>query len=351
MNRILLISVVLLVPAIGVPMWTRSSGDLAGTGGARAPDARPLGASPPRAEPTIQGLGFVEPVSEVRKLAFKVNGLIARCPAEVGRRYRQGDVLAELDGREQLAALAVAEAEWRLAQARRAQVLSGVNPHRIEAAGHKVEMHREQVRYWEKEHDRARPLASRGAMSTSDYDRTFSDWTRGRAELRQAEADLQNLLHSVRDEDRLEAEASVVAARARLDLVRRQLEDTILRAPFDGTVLELLRREGEGARPSDPEPILIFGDTSRLRVRAEVDERFVTALRADRPATIFGKALRGREFPGRVVLVSPIMGAKTVFSRASTERKDLDIVQVLIEMGPDFSVPVGLEVDVQIITR
>jgi multidrug resistance efflux pump len=287
-------------------------------------------------------------VSEVRKLAFKVNGIIARCPAEVGRSYRKGDVLMELDAREQLAAMGVADAEWQLAQARLEKVLSGVNPHQIDAAVQRVEMLKQQAEYWEKQHGRVKPLLARGSMSTSEYDKTFTEWTQSRAELRQAESDLQNLRYSVRDEDRKVAEATVVAARARLDLTRRQFEDTILRAPFDGTVLEVLKREGEASRPSDPEPVVIFGDLSPLRVRAEIDERFVTSLRVGQKALVFGKGLRGRQFPGRVVLIKPIMGPKTVFSRSSTERKDLDIVQVLLEMQPEFSIPVGLEVDVKV---
>jgi multidrug resistance efflux pump len=298
----------------------------------------------------IQGLGFVEPVSEVRKLAFKVNGVIAGCSAEVGRSYKKGDALLELDGREQLAAVAVAEAEFQLAQAEREKVAAGVNPHQIEAALHKVEMQREQLKYKEKEHDRAKPLVTRGAISMSDYNKIFTDWTQSSAEVQQSESELRNLRHSVRDVDRQVAEATVAAAMAKLGLAKRQFQDTILRAPFDGTVLELLKREGEGARLTDPEPVLIFGDVSRLRVRAEIDERFVAGLRVGQRATVFGKGLRDREYPGRVVLIKPIMGTKTVFSRSSTERKDLDIVQVMLEMQADFSVPVGLEVDVKIFT-
>ena len=41
-----------------------------------------------------------------------------------------------------------------------------------------------------------------------------------------------------------------------------------------------------------------------------------------------------------------MMGPKTVFARVADERRDLDVVQVLIEMGPDFQFPVGLRVDV-----
>jgi HlyD family secretion protein len=42
------------------------------------------------------------------------------------------------------------------------------------------------------------------------------------------------------------------------------------------------------------------------------------------------------------------MGKKTLFARTATERKDLDVVQVIIEMSGEFHPPVGLEVDVSI---
>jgi HlyD family secretion protein len=296
----------------------------------------------------IQGIGFVEPVTEVRRLVFKVDGVIARCPAEVGRSYTKGDVLLELDGRGQIAAVSVAEAEWHSAQSERDKIESGINPHQIAAAEHKVESLKEQVRFWSKEHERYAALASRNAVSPSERDKTATEMNQRRIELRQAEADVRHLRTYVRDEDRRLADAKVEAAKARLELARQNYEDTILRAPFDGSVLELLKREGEGARLFDAEPVVVFGDVSRLRIRAEVDERFVAVLRVGREANVFGRGLGDKHHAGRVMLVKPIMGKKTVFSRAATERKDLDVVQVMIEMTDDFIAPIGLEVDVKI---
>jgi HlyD family secretion protein len=256
-----------------------------------------------------------------------------------------------LDDREQLAAIAVAEAEWEVARSERERVLAGINPHQIEASARKVEVLDEQVRYLQREHARARSLLGRNTMSPAEYDRAFTEWSLRRTELRQAEADLQHLRHHVRDEDRALAEASVVAAEAKLHLARQRHEDTILRAPFDGVVLELLKREGEGSRLFDPEPVAIFGDLSRLRVRAEIDERFVAGLGAGQRASVFGRGLGDREYPGRIVLVKSIMGKKTVFSRSAAERKDLDVIQVMVEMGDGFTAPIGLEVDVEIFVR
>ncbi len=64
-----------------------------------------------------------------------------------------------------------------------------------------------------------------------------------------------------------------------------------------------------------------------------------------RPLSLCAKAPAYR---GRVSLVKGLMGKRTVFTRSSTERKDLDVVQVFIEMGADFAAPAGLRVDVAI---
>ena len=82
-------------------------------------------------------------------------------------------------------------------------------------------------------------------------------------------------------------------------------------------------------------------------MRAEIDERFVAGLRPGQWAVIRGRGLGDREYLGRVVLIKSIMGKKTVFSRSSTERKDLDVVQVMVEMQAAFRAPIGLEVEVE----
>jgi HlyD family secretion protein len=55
-----------------------------------------------------------------------------------------------------------------------------------------------------------------------------------------------------------------------------------------------------------------------------------------------------RSYHGRSVALKAIMGRKTLFSRAATERKDVDVLQVFIETDQPLDVPIGLEVDVRI---
>jgi hypothetical protein len=67
------------------------------------------------------------------------------------------------------------------------------------------------------------------------------------------------------------------------------LDETQLRAPSDGVILDVLRREGEAARTIDGQPAVLFADDSAVRVRAEIDERFVGKVdRRDVPADNYG---------------------------------------------------------------
>jgi HlyD family secretion protein len=266
----------------------------------------------------------------------------------VGGSFRKGDLLMALRNQEQQAALTVAEEELRLALAERDKVFRGVNSYQIAAAESRLELLEEQARHRAREQERARLLARGQAVSGADYDKARTDLAQTEAARRQAASELSYLEHFVTPEDRRLGQARVEVARARVELLRARLEDTLLRAPFDGTVLEVLKREGESAGFVEREPVALYADLSGLRVRAEIEERYVHPVRAGQKAVVCGRGLGGRAVPGTVVLTKPVMGKKTVFSRTAAERKDLEVIQVLVDLDEPLAAPVGLQVDVQV---
>ncbi|HET6880278.1 MAG TPA: efflux RND transporter periplasmic adaptor subunit [Pirellulales bacterium] len=341
--------VVLLVVGLGLASLVWPLGIVAPSaraGGEAHPDSsseRPL-----LEERTIQGLGYVEPVSEVRRLVFKVDGVIDRCPVDVGQRVSSGEALMSLANQAEAAALAIAEQDQAAAGAEREQVLAGVDAHQIAAAKSKVKLLDERVRHARKHAERLRTLHKTKSLAEAERDRAETDLLQAEAALEQAQAELSHVQEYVRPVDRAVADAKVAQAEARLTAARAHLDETVLYAPSDGTVLEILRREGEASRDAQGGPVLIFADDSRLRVRAEIDERYVHLLRIGQEAVIYGRGLGDKRFTGRIVLLKRLMGGKTVFSRSATERKDLDFLQVLIDMPEGFRAPLGLQVDVAI---
>ena len=300
------------------------------------------------ASTTVHGIGYVDPVSEVHALSFKTGGVIARCPAGIGDSVKQGDTLMILDDAEEQVGVAAAEAEVVVAKAERACVFAGVNEFQIRAAERDVEMWTAKVDFATKEEGRHRELVENDAVSQSAFDEAETSLQQALAQLRRAQAELEYQKNFVTKEDRQLAEAKVTLATQRLELARQKLADTQLAAPFDGTVFEILRLEGEAVSEIYHEPVVLFGDTTRLRVRAEIDERHVAQLAEGQRVLVFGRSVGDKSFEGRIAVVKKIMGKKTVFSRAASERKDLDVLEVLIEMDDQFSAPVGLRVDVRV---
>jgi ABC exporter DevB family membrane fusion protein len=296
----------------------------------------------------IEGLGYVEPASEVRGLMVRTGGVIRSCCVKAGDAVRKGDLLLELDNSTQLADLELARKQLEQARADAAEVNAGVNPYRLRVLERSLDRLREKVRHASADVNRYDQLVDHGGVSKQDYDLALTRQAQAEMELREQEAELLHLRHYVTPEKSALMAAKVDQATANLHLAEERLQETRVTAPCDGTVLKLLKREGEGVSSSVPEAVLLFGDLSRLRVRAEIDERFVKELRVGQAAVVYGRNVLGKTYPGRVVMVEKIMGDKTVFTRASSERKDLHVLQVVIEMDPGFSAPVGLQVDVRI---
>jgi multidrug resistance efflux pump len=311
-----------------------------------APESAPAAAPSVPSVERIAGIGYVEPAGEIRRLVFPVDGVIGKCLVEVGQTVRAGQPLMELRNFKEKQSVDLARSEWDLAIADRQKVLAGIDVHEIEAARQQLALSQERLHFAQVDFDRITSLRKSKSTSASDADEAETKIKQARVQSQLDEAKLDHLEHYVRPEDKTVAEARVAVAKAKLTLAERQFEDTNLRAPTDGTVLEILKREGDGTRVLDGQPAIVFGDISRLRVRAEVDERHVHSLKEGATATIYGRPLGNRQFTGKVIRLNRIMGPKTVFSRAADERMDLDVVQLLIDLPQDFHFPVGLRVDV-----
>src|SRR5207302_5676253 len=112
---------------------------------------------------------------------------------------------------------------------------------------------------------------------------------------------------------RLEGELNV--ARAEWTLAQATLEKTRIRAPVDSTVLQVDARKGELAVPALEPALLVLGDVSALRVRAEVDEQYLERIRVGQRVLVRTAAFRGREFDGKVVSIAHLVGPSRINAR------------------------------------
>lgn len=96
----------------------------------------------------------------------------------------------------------------------------------------------------------------------------------------------------------------LLQARDALEAARARLDHTRLIAPFPGIVAAVNAAEGDFAPPG--QVMLILIDTEHWQVETtDLSERQIMKVKIGNPATVRVDAL-GREFSGRVILISPI---------------------------------------------
>ena len=141
------------------------------------------------------------------------------------------------------------------------------------------------------------------------------------------------------------AESQVAAARTEVRMAEAMLEKTRIRAPEAGTVLQFNAKVGEIVAPSPELPLVVTGDVSQVRVKAEIDEGDVSKVKIGQKAFVKSVSQPGKEFEGRVSRLSPSLGQAKIGPRGPRRTNDVDVLEVTIDL--DGSVPLlpGMRVD------
>ena len=274
------------------------------------PPAAPL--SPPPSAPYAQSIGargLIESVDENVRIAPAVAGLISAVRVKVGDEVQAGQVLIEQDARD-------AEAQIVVQEANVASIQSSLAESEVALADRQDQ--------W----GRMEQLGANKVVSIDEKQRTLFA-------LRAAAS-------------RVEARKSdLVAARALLSRARVLRDLLLVRAPRDGTVLQLNVRPGEYAVPGAVECSLLLGRTKELQLRADVDEDNAPRVKAGCQAIAFIKGVRHDPVPLRFVRIEPYIIPKKSLTGESGERVDTRVLQVIFRFDRT-SVPVyvGQQMDV-----
>jgi HlyD family secretion protein len=300
----------------------------------------------PAAPTDVVARGRVEPAHEPLRLAIGIVGTLAEVYVNEGDPIKKGQLLATLVNDDQAARVAAAAATVELREAQLQKLMNGARPEeRQQAAAELAEMKAKLV-LAEQQADRRRPLAEAGVASREALDQAVSTLGVAQADTAARQASYDLIMAPPRSEDVAIDKANLSLARADLDVQRDLLEKTELRSPIDGVVLRRFLQSGETISIQPLIPILEVGDTSRLRVRAEIDETDVARVKLGQQATVTAAAYPGRKFAGIVSRIGQRMGRKTVGSDNPAEQRDTDVLDVLVDLDPDTHLPIGLRVDV-----
>ncbi|MGK7312507.1 MAG: HlyD family secretion protein [Candidatus Longimicrobiales bacterium M2_2A_002] len=201
-------------------------------------------------------------------------GRVVRLSAREGERIREGDTLAVLDSRAQTARLTAARAATAAAQE---AVVSAAR--QADGLGSRLEQAK-------READRYGRLLEREAVSRQVAEQAGTAVEQLESQLRAARA-AEELARK-----RAEAEA------ARVRAAEIELDETVVVAPIDGVVSEVLVRQGEIAGPGYPLVSVRESGGGRLKVYLPLDT--AGRVQVGDSARVFVGAFPERAFPGVV---------------------------------------------------
>jgi HlyD family secretion protein len=262
-----------------------------------------------------------------------------------GSQVHAGDVMAVLVNQINVAEVQTAKADMAERQAEYQRVVNGArSPERLEAKA-SVEEAQAVLDDALAERDRRRGLLDRGAISREEFDRSERVWQVAVARRKAADEHFTFLDEPSREEDVARAAAAIDRAASVIAEREAALSKTYVRSPITGTVLRKHHNPGENVSGSPDDPIVSLGDTSRLRVRAEVDETDIGGLAVGQPAWVTADAYGQKRFPGRVSRIANELGKKKVWTDEPAERVDSKVLEVLIDLNSSEHLPSRLRVD------
>ena len=234
-------------------------------------------------------------------VAAKITDKVVDVRIEEGQHVKGGDIVATLDPTNIKAAFDQATAQQRQAQAALSEV--------------KV-----QLGNAERNYKRDQGLVAEHFISESDLDNARTAF-----ENLQAQAET--------------AKRNVEVANEGVQVAQRNLDDTVVRAPFDGVVTTKDAQPGEIVSPISAgggftrTGIGTIVDMDSLEVEVDVNESFINRVHPDQPCTVRLNAYTDWEIPAYVIAVIPTADRSKATVKVRVGFRKKDDPRILPEMG------------------
>jgi HlyD family secretion protein len=301
---------------------------------------------------TVSASGTVQAPKQV-SLNFSGSGSeISSLNVKVGDHVKAGQVLATLDDATAKSQVMNAQANLSSAQAHLAEVEQGSTPediaiqqanvnkakaaldsakntYDIQKASDQVQKAKITLDAAQSNYNSQKSLYDAGAVSKNQLDQAKqtldqaqADYNSAVVQYNQAQADYNNnvkqaqaaydaavaQLNQVKAPPKPsaveEAQAAVAQAQAQLEQQKIALSKLTLKAPMDGTVVQVNGNVGE-IPSNNPVIVLDNSDSQNLQVLAQVSQSDIGKIQAGMDATYTVNAYDGKQFKGKVIMIYP----------------------------------------------
>jgi RND family efflux transporter MFP subunit len=256
---------------------------------------------------SVESVGTLFPYDETI-VSAEIDGRVDQVNFDLGDNINESQVLVHISDEEQRYLLLQNEAQLRSAMER---LGLKSEKERIADINQTPDVRRAQADLFEAEqrYKRTRELRDQGIGSQQDMDQAQSRFQAQQAALDATINQARNLIQDVERN------------RALVELQRKKLRDTTVRAPLTGQVKERQVTVGQFVRTNTPLATIVKIDPIRLRL--EVPERMAPWVKTGQVVEVSVEAFADRKFEGRISRISPTVD----------QQKRTFVVEALIPNG------------------
>jgi RND family efflux transporter MFP subunit len=229
---------------------------------------------------TVELSGVLSP-KDTASVYSKLSGQASRINVDVGSKVKTGEILLELDAHELKAQLSLAQAAVATTKQQAAQALVGIDTAKTNYDQAKRFM------------DRINSLEDRSGLSKNQLDDA------------QSKVDLtQRAWESAKLQYKTLNESSLAQAQAQVDVVKSQIDNSILTSPIDGVITNRNINPGELAGMQNA--LFSVADISRLKLQGTVGQDVISLLELGLKVTVGVDGLTGGPLEGRITQIGPV---------------------------------------------
>lgn len=233
--------------------------------------------------------------SQIAKLSFRVPGKLLDSEMKIGARIEKDGIIARLDPRDYELAVRRFESELQAAESLFTAMKTGARPEDVSSLESQLAAATSAFETAETNLGRFTSLLADQVASQAQYDLAKTQFDTAKGQKETLENELEKAKIGARKEDIDAMRAKILGIRASLNTARNALDDTTLKAPFDGMIVEKYIEDHEVVAPGMP--IVSFVNVSQIDVAVSLPEEMIVRLDDIRGYRVEFESYRDKVFP------------------------------------------------------
>lgn len=267
--------------------------------------------APGGAQPILTAGGYVIARDQV-EVGSKITGRVIVLEVREGYMVAKGQVIARLDDYEVKAQVNQAQANLAAAKARLAELEAGSRPQEIDRARADMDRAKADLDNAELTLRRNEQLLKQGVVQQQAADDARARFEMAAKAFQSAKESYELARIGPRREQIDLARAQLKQAEAELAYAQAQFENTIIRAPISGTILDRYVDLGEmvttgfTSNRGAKQALVAIADLKDLQVELDISEADIAKVKLRQPAVIIPDAYSDRRYKGTVEYISSV---------------------------------------------